>query len=103
MYMAPEIIRRRWTDPRVDIFALGVSAYQLCCFEFPWRVGENPALSAMSHDTDEPVNLLEYRPDLHPDLAGAIMSCLSAEPRMRPQTAADFLDLFRDVTRETAE
>ncbi|MFV1966188.1 MAG: serine/threonine-protein kinase [Pirellulaceae bacterium] len=103
MYMAPEIIRRRWTDPRVDIFALGVTAYQLCCFEFPWPVGENPALSAMAHATADPMNLLEHRPDLHPDLAAAIMSCLAAEPRLRPQTVTDFLRRFRELKRETSE
>jgi serine/threonine-protein kinase len=102
MYMAPEIIRRRWTDHRVDIFSLGVSAYQLCCFGFPWPVGDNPALSAMSHDTSAPTNILEHRPDLHPVLADAIMRCLAAEPRDRPPSVADFLKLIRDVKRETA-
>ncbi len=26
LYMAPEVVRRRWTDQRLDIFAMGVSA-----------------------------------------------------------------------------
>jgi serine/threonine-protein kinase len=102
MYMAPEIIRRRWTDHRVDIFSMGVSAYQLCCFRFPWPVGDNPALSAMSHDTSEPINILKHRSDLHPVLADAIMRCLAAEPRNRPPTVADFLKQIRDLSSETA-
>jgi len=100
MYMAPEIIRRRWTDQRVDVFALGVSAYQLCTFEFPWPVGENPALSAMSHDTDEPQGILEHRPELDPALANAIMQCLEPDPRDRPQSATEFLQLIADAERE---
>ena len=87
----------------VDVFALGVSAYQLCCFEFPWPVGDNPALSAMSHDTDTPVDLREHRPDLDPDLAAAIMSCLAAEPRLRPQTVTDFLRLISEVKKESVD
>jgi eukaryotic-like serine/threonine-protein kinase len=103
MYMAPEIIRRRATDQRVDIFALGVSAYQLCTFEFPWPVGENPALSAMAHDTDSPRDIRECRPDLQPGLAAAIMKCLAANPSHRPPTVTDFLHMIRDFEQETVE
>ena len=35
-YMAPEVVRRRATDHRLDIFSLGVTCYQLCTFELPW-------------------------------------------------------------------
>jgi len=38
IYHAPEISRRRTTDLRVDVFALGITAYQLCTFESPWPV-----------------------------------------------------------------
>ena len=103
MYLAPEIIRRRATDQRVDLFALGVSAYQLCTSEFPWPVGDNPALSAMAHDTDAPRDIREHRPDLHPLLAAAIMKCLAANPSRRPATAADFLHMIRDCQQETAD
>lgn len=100
MYMAPEIIRRRWTDHRVDIFALGVSAYQLCTGQFPWPVGENPAVAALTHDTAPPQSILELRPDLHPDLAKTIMQCLEADPRNRPETAAEFLRMIENVPSE---
>ncbi len=35
-YMAPEIMRRKTTDQRLDIFSFGVSVYHLCAFELPW-------------------------------------------------------------------
>ena len=37
LYMSPEIIRRRSTDQRVDIFSFGVTCYCMCCFEHPWQ------------------------------------------------------------------
>jgi serine/threonine-protein kinase len=102
MFMAPEIIRRRWTDHRVDLFALGVSAYQMCVSVYPWPVGDNPALSAMSHDTAKPLDIREVNAELDPDLASAIMHCLAADPARRPQSASDFLNAIRDVQHETS-
>jgi serine/threonine-protein kinase len=101
MYMAPEIVRRRWTDQRVDIFALGVTCYHLCTFELPWPVGESPAMSAMSHDTVAPTDIYQYCPRLNRTLGSAIMQCMAAGPNQRPQSAGDFLRLIRGVQRET--
>jgi len=36
-YLAPEIIRRISTDLRVDMFALGVTAYELFTNQLPWE------------------------------------------------------------------
>ena len=36
-YMAPEVVRRKQTDQRLDIFAYGVSMYELFAFELPWH------------------------------------------------------------------
>ncbi len=35
-YMAPEIVRRRETNERLDIFSFGVTVYRLLTFEHPW-------------------------------------------------------------------
>ena len=39
-YMAPEVVRRKPTDQRLDIFAYGVSMYELFAFELPWQRGD---------------------------------------------------------------
>jgi serine/threonine protein kinase len=36
-HLAPEIIRRLATDQRVDLFALGVTAYEVYTFSLPWE------------------------------------------------------------------
>ncbi len=101
-YMSPEVSRRRKTDQRLDIFSFGMTAYQLCAFELPWPVSDKPALSALSYDTTAPVDLREYCPQLHPQLAAAIMQCLSPDPNKRPQTGGDFLRLVREATSDYA-
>ena len=96
-YMAPEVSRRRKTDPRLDIFSFGRTAYQLCSFALPWPVSDQPALSALAYDTSPPEDILRYAPQLNRTLARAIMQCLSARPNERPPTGAEFLRLIREV------
>jgi serine/threonine-protein kinase len=100
VYHAPEISRRRQTDQRVDIFALGVTAYQVCTCELPWLVTDKPAVSALAYDTTPPHDILEYRPTLNRTLASAIMQCLRPNPADRPQTLSEFLRLIFSVKRD---
>lgn len=90
LYMSPEIVRRRQTDKRVDIFSFGVSCYSLCTFEFPWQTALTNGRAALQHDSDPPKDILQYRPDLDPRLARAIMQAMS--PRVEDRTAS--LDIF---------
>ncbi len=96
LYMAPEIIRRRHTDHRVDIFAFGVTAYQTCTYELPWPVTDTTGLAALSHDTQKPEDILYYRPRLNKKLAAAIMKCIEANPKDRFRTMDDFLSEIKD-------
>ncbi|HQU47202.1 MAG TPA: serine/threonine-protein kinase, partial [Pirellulales bacterium] len=89
-YMAPELVRRRPTDQRLDLFALGVSAYEICTGNLPWERGET-GLVAMKHAEHAPVEIERYRPQIEPLLAKAIMRCVEREPEKRCATANDFL------------
>ena len=42
------------TDKRLDIFALGVTAYQLCTFELPWPSQDVSGKAAVAHDNKPP-------------------------------------------------
>jgi serine/threonine-protein kinase len=103
LYMAPEIVRRRHTDERVDLFALGVSAYRLLTWEFPWPSSETSGKAALAHDTDEPRDIFQYRPKLNRTLGAAIMKCIEPEPGNRPESAEQFLTMIRRVTSEEGE
>ncbi len=100
LYMAPEIVRRRATDHRLDIFAFGVSIYQLLTFDFPWPGGETSGLAALNHDSSNPRNILEFRPDLDKNLASLIMQCVQPDPKNRVQTMDQFLEQLRKVPAE---
>lgn len=100
MYMAPEIVRRRPTDNRVDVFAFGVSAYQVLTFELPWPFADYTGKGALAHDTEEPVPLLQLRPRLEPTLAKAITDCFAPNPADRPESIENFLWRIRKVEAE---
>ena len=85
--MAPEIVRRRATDQRVDIFALGVTAYMLFAFEHPWNASELDGRAALHHDTQAPTPILQVVPKLNPAVAELIMQCIKADPNARPESA----------------
>lgn len=102
LYMAPEIVRRRETDKRVDIFALGVAFYRLCTFEHPWSTGgDTTGKAALAHDTFDAKSIFDYRPDLDKTLGTAITRCFSANPDDRPATAEVLLGMLRNVKSET--
>jgi serine/threonine-protein kinase len=99
-YMAPEVVRRRSTDLRLDIFSLGVTIYRMLTFEHPWGSVETTGLAALAHDTREPNSIFDHRPHLHPSLAGAVERCLQVNPDKRPKSVKHFLALFKDLKKE---
>lgn len=101
VYMSPEIVRRKATDKRVDIFSFGVSCYCLCTFEFPWQVVETSGRAALQHDTNLPTDIFERKPDLDPMLGRAIMKCLHPNAAERTPSMEAFLQQISGVTSES--
>lgn len=103
IYMSPEIVRRRPTDKRVDIFSFGVSAYCLLTFEFPWNIVETTGRAALQHDTLPPIDIFERYPDLQPRIGRAIMSCLAPKPEDRTPSMDKFLQQISGIDQETVQ
>lgn len=100
LYMAPEVVRRRVTDLRLDVFAFGVSAYQILTNEFPWPTTDTTGLGALAHDTQEPTDIRHFRPKLNRTLAQAVMRCIAARPDDRFESMGSFLRAIRKVEQE---
>ena len=100
-YMAPELVRRRQTDQRLDIFAFGVTAYEICTFELPWLPGDT-GLAAMAHDTP-PTDIKKYRPRINSKLAKAIHACIEPNLKKRCASMEDFLGMISEVEHEDTQ
>lgn len=101
-YMAPELIKRRPTDVRVDIFAFGVTAYELCTNQLPWERGDT-GLVAMTHVNQPPIEIERYRPKINPRLASAIAKAIERLPEERCRSMRDFLKMIAKVDKEDTD
>jgi serine/threonine-protein kinase len=82
-YMSPEQLQRQPVDPRADIFAFGVSAYELVTNHKPFP-GETPAeILAAQLDPANPIPVREHNPQIPPALEKVILKCLACEPEKR--------------------
>ena len=99
-YMAPEIVRRKPTDNRLDVFSFGVTIYRFLTFEHPWRSTDTTGKAALAHDTSEVTQILDHRPNLNKKLAKAIHKCLEVNVDKRMPSCKSFLSAIRGVNSE---
>src|SRR5689334_3412402 len=97
-YMAPEqLAADPAADHRIDIYAVGLLAYELLSGQSPF-VGTSPQATMAAQLTRVPDALDTVRDDVPPALAGVIMHCLEKLPENRPQTATVLLDELDGVS-----
>jgi eukaryotic-like serine/threonine-protein kinase len=82
-YMAPEQLKREPMDARADIFAFGVSAYELVTNQKPFP-GDSPGeILAAQMQPAGPISPREHNPSLPPALDNVILKCLERDPDRR--------------------
>jgi serine/threonine-protein kinase len=91
-YMAPEqLAGDPAADHRLDIYAVGLLAYELLTGESPFT-GTSPQAVMAAQLTRLPDPLDQMRPDVSPELSAIIMRCLAKSPDDRPQSAEGLLN-----------
>jgi serine/threonine protein kinase len=95
-YLAPEIIKRISTDHRVDLFALGVTAYELFTGEVPWEKSQS-IQTLQSHLNSPGKDPRDFVPDLDESVAALLNKAIEREPRDRFQTAAEFREALKSL------
>ena len=97
-YMAPELVRRKPTDIRLDIFSFGVTMYELFTRELPWPRGDS-GIAAMAH-SDKPKPITDYRPNINKTIAKAIHSCIEPDVSQRCSDMKQFLKMIQKVEHD---
>ena len=88
-YMAPEQARGSAVDPRADLYALGVIAYEWLAGDLPIHPkGADLRQIALELTAAQPTPLKQRRPDLPPELSQLVMWLLEKDPTRRPSSAA---------------
>ncbi|MEO6035044.1 MAG: serine/threonine-protein kinase, partial [Verrucomicrobiota bacterium] len=80
-YMPPEQLQHQAIDHRVDIFAYGVTAYELLTSHKPFA-GDTPSEIALKQQVGSVVPPREYN-EIPPALEKIVLKCLEREPQNR--------------------
>jgi serine/threonine protein kinase len=94
-YLAPEIIKRQSTDHRVDVFALGVTAFEIFTGGLPWERAASSEETLRRHINQAPRNPGDVKPDLDPAMVRILLKAISRDPNERFPTAAALRDALR--------
>ena len=95
-YMAPEqAAADPGVDGRADIYALGITAYEMLTGTSPFR-GRPPQQLLAAQLTETPAPLAAHRNDVPQALASLVSRCLEKDPARRPQTAAELVAALSD-------
>lgn len=95
-YMAPEQADgdSRGVGPATDIYALGVTLYQLLSGELPIVAGDTETLlERQLRATPEALDV--HRPELGADVVALVHRCLAKDPEDRPAEVGEVLTAFR--------
>jgi serine/threonine protein kinase len=98
-YMAPELIKRHTTDHRVDLFALGVTAYEVFTGALPWEKADS-LQTVQAHINTPGRQPRELRRDLDDATNAFLLKAIARDPRDRFQTAAEFKAALQALPRK---
>ena len=95
-YMAPELIKRQFTDQRCDIYGLGVTMYEVFAGQRPFPGIDNIArlMQTLTHVADPPSKL---NPNISPELESIILKAIEKDPNRRYTTVQEVLDALKPL------
>ena len=95
-YMAPEQIRRQDLDARTDIYAFGISAFEILTGERPFPTTSNRERKLQNHLNVEPKRVRDIDPCLPEALDDVVAKCIEKDPDARYNSMTE---VMRDIQR----
>ena len=88
-YMAPELFRKKKADERTDIWAVGVTFYELICYQRPFTGDGYDIIRTIMEDEFPPISSIV--PDCHSEIESIIQRMLRKQAADRYQSMEDVL------------
>lgn len=98
-YLAPEVIKRSTTDHRVDLFALGCTAFEMFTGQLPWEKSLNSDETVRRRLNSPPRQAKVLKPDMTDELARILMKSIEIDRTARYATATDFKEALQNMRK----
>lgn len=99
-YLPPELVMRRTTDHRVDLYALGVTAYEVFTGALPWERTQSSEENFRRRLNTPPRNPRELNPKLGEDVADILRKSIAKDPMARYGSARLFKEALLGLDRQ---
>ncbi len=99
-YLAPEIIKRMATDHRVDLFALGITAYEMFTFDMPWERSVSSEETFRRRMNTPPRSAKVLNPKLDDDVVKVLNKSVAKERNERYSSAEEMKAAFLGLDRQ---
>jgi len=96
-YMAPEQIRGQEVDVRTDVYAFGITMFEVLTGKKPFRTGRTRYGKMQPHLNVAPQTPSDYDKSIPPDLDAVVLKALEKERYRRYQTVDALMVEFRKV------
>jgi serine/threonine protein kinase len=97
-YLPPELIKRQTTDHRVDLFALGVTAFEVFTGHLPWERAASSEETLRRHMNSPPRNPRDLKKGLPEGVYRMLERSVARDREQRYQTASEFRDALRALS-----
>lgn len=97
-YTAPEVSQPGGVSPLIDVYALGVTLYQMLTGQLPYE-SDTPLGMLMAHATHPVPSVRHLRPDLPEDIDVVIAHVLAKDPASRYQSPGELAAALQLVAR----
>ncbi len=92
-YISPEQAKGDLTDPRADIYSVGIMMYEMLSGRLPFESGDAVSI-AIAQISDDPTPIRDVNPAVPQGLCEITMKAMAKDPRFRYQNA---LEMMRDI------
>jgi eukaryotic-like serine/threonine-protein kinase len=98
LYMSPEQWQGQAMDPRVDIYSIGITLFQILTGMPPFKADTNVGLMTL-HCSGPIPSLKKLRPDISDALVQVVEKCLAKNPEARYTDASDLVVDLENLLR----
>jgi serine/threonine protein kinase len=95
-YMSPEQVKGEPTDPRSDLYSVGICLYEMVTGKKPFMAGSDYSIMT-AHVNEAARPPIELQPELPAALNQIILMAIAKDPSQRFQTAAAFRNALNSV------